>query len=288
MPGMPAVQPPTLWLSIAATAVSVVTVAAMASSGGPRRPLTFAGAVLLPGDRHNVASPAASDTTRPSRQPSRPSPPRTQARTSAAPSAAASTAGYAALMPSIVPVQNTSSTRAPAAEPTASAASTAPTSRSTASAHASQTSAANPPGTGSSASALAQALFTALNEARRQAGLPALSWSDRLQRSAAGHNHQMSRANELGSRVGDEPALGVRQANQGVLASYSAENVASTQATSLAGVLAIQHSMLAEQPLDGSQRQNLLSPVLNAVGIDVLLDPAQGRTWITQDFALLP
>jgi uncharacterized protein YkwD len=97
----------------------------------------------------------------------------------------------------------------------------------------------------------------------------------------------MARANELASRVGDEPALGVRQANQGVLGSYAAENVASTQATGLAGALAAQQSMLAEHPLDGARRQNLLSPALNAIGIDVLLDPAHGRMWITQDFAQL-
>ncbi|HEY0166899.1 MAG TPA: CAP domain-containing protein [Jatrophihabitans sp.] len=286
---MPAVQPPALWLSIAATAVSVVTVAAMASSGGPRRPLTFAGAVLLPGDQRSVTSPAASDTTRPSRQLSLPSPARTRTRTSAAPSAADSTAGYASSAPVIVPIHNASSTPAPAAGPSSPAgAPAAPAARPTAQPHAPRTTAPDPPDTRSSEAALAAALFSALNQARRQIGLPALSWSDRLQRSAADHNHQMAEADELASRVGDEPALGVRQANQGVLGDYAAENVASTQALSLAGALAAQQSMLAEPPLDGARRQNLLSPALNAVGIDVLLDPAQGRMWITQDFAQLP
>jgi uncharacterized protein YkwD len=130
-------------------------------------------------------------------------------------------------------------------------------------------------------------LFAALNDARRQAGLTPLAWSARLQRSAAGHNQQMASANELTFRIGDEPALGVRQANQGVLGSYAAENVASTQSTGLAGALAAQQLMLAEQAPEDSRRQNLLSTALNAVGIDVLLDPANGRMWITQDFAQL-
>jgi uncharacterized protein YkwD len=143
------------------------------------------------------------------------------------------------------------------------------------------------PDAGTSASALAQALFTALNDARQRAGLPELSWSAELQRSAAGHNQQMASANELAFRIGDEPALGVRQANQGVLGSYAAENVASTRATGLAGALAVHQQMLTEQAPDDSRRQNLLSPAVNTVGIDVLLDPANGQMWITQDFAQL-
>lgn len=97
----------------------------------------------------------------------------------------------------------------------------------------------------------------------------------------------MAAANELAFRLGDEPALGVRQANQGVLGDYAAENVGSTPATDLAGALAVQQLMLTEQPPDDSRRQNLLSTAVNAVGIDVLLDPVNGRMWITQDFAQL-
>lgn len=143
------------------------------------------------------------------------------------------------------------------------------------------------PDAGTSTHALAQALFTALNGARQQAGLPPLSWSAALQRSAAAHNKQMASANELAFRVSGEPALGVRQANQGVHGSYAAENLASTPATGVAGALAAQQQMLAEQPPDDHRRQNLLSPAVNAVGIDVLVDPVNGRMWITQDFAQL-
>jgi hypothetical protein len=109
----------------------------------------------------------------------------------------------------------------------------------------------------------------------------------RLQRSAADHNQAMAQANQLTSRVAGEPALGVRQANQGVLGSYAAEVVGSTGSASSAGAQAVQQAMLAEQPPDDSYRQTLLSASVDSVGIDVLLDPAHGRLWITEDFAQL-
>lgn len=290
--GMPAVQGPALWLSAAATAVCAVTVAAMATSDGPRRPLTFAGAVLLPGGQPSAAAPAAGAATRATRA-SRPSASPTRPRTSTArpsPSpTAASTAGYSASMPAVIPIQHDpTSTSAPAAAPPSSPAAIAgPAAKPSGKPHTPRTGAPTVPDAGTSASALAQALFTALNDARQRAGLPELSWSAELQRSAAGHNQQMASANELAFRIGDEPALGVRQANQGVLGSYAAENVGSTQATGLAGALAVHQQMLTEQAPDDSRRQNLLSPAVNVVGIDVLLDPANGQMWITQDFAQL-
>ncbi|HEV2885900.1 MAG TPA: CAP domain-containing protein [Jatrophihabitans sp.] len=134
---------------------------------------------------------------------------------------------------------------------------------------------------------MAQVLFTALNNARRQAGLAPLNWSADLQRSAAGHNRAMAAANLLAARIGDEPALGVRQANQGVLGSYAAENLGFTETTSPAGAVAAQRDMFAEQAPDDSRRQNLLSSAVSTVGIDVLLDPVHGRLWITEDFAQL-
>jgi uncharacterized protein YkwD len=283
MPGMPAARAPALGLTVAATAISAVTVAAMAISGGPRRPLTFAGAILLPDDHRSATSEAAGQTT----QPSRPAAPRTQARTSAAPSASVSTVEYPAPIATVIPIQNNSSSTRPPAAPPSSPVAGVPASHPSDRRETPQTGVPAPSGGGSSATALAQALFTALNDARQQAGLPPLSWSVGLQRSAAAHNQAMAAANQLASRVGDEPALGVRQANYGVLASYAAENLASTGTISLAGALATQQLMLAEQPPDDSRRQNLLSTEVSAVGIGVLLDPAHGRLWVTEDFALL-
>ena len=134
---------------------------------------------------------------------------------------------------------------------------------------------------------IAQALFGALNSARAQAGLAPLAWSANLQRSAAGHNAAMAAANQLAPRVSNEPALGVRQANQGVLAGFAAESLGSSQTLDRAGALAVQQAMLSEQSPEDGHRQNLMSDTFSAVGIDVLLDPAHGRLWITEDFAQL-
>lgn len=126
-----------------------------------------------------------------------------------------------------------------------------------------------------------------MNKARTQAGLPSLIWSPGLQRSAASHNHAMAAANQLAFRIAGEPSLGVRHANQGVVAGFAAESLGYADGTGLAAVLAVHQQMLAEQPPDNSRRQNLLSTAVNAVGIDVLLDPTHGRVWITEDFARL-
>ena len=130
-------------------------------------------------------------------------------------------------------------------------------------------------------------MFSALNNARTQAGLPSLSWNPGLQRSAATHNRAMAAANQLAFRVADEPSLGVRQANQGVAASFAVENLGYADGAGLAAVLAVHQQMLAEQPPQDSRRQNLLSTAVTAVGIDVLPDPAHGRLWVTEDFARL-
>jgi uncharacterized protein YkwD len=309
-PGMPALHSPTVWLATAATAISAVTVAAMVGSGGPRRPLTFAGAILLPDGNYSAASPAAGTTAQPSRS-------STAARMSTAASVRVSPTEYQPPVAAVTAVQNTPAARnTPAAQntsaaqntlavrntPAAQASSNTPAQVATpSSASAVRTPAStssrpvdNPPtgvpttpASSPSATALAQALFSTLNDARRQAGLTSLSWNPGLQRSAAGHDLAMAAANQLASQVGDEPELKVRQANQGVVASFSAESLGYAESTELAGAIAVQQQMLAELPPDDSRRQTLLSTAVNAIGIDVLLDPAHGRVWVTEDFAQL-
>jgi uncharacterized protein YkwD len=276
-------------LSVAAAAISAVAIAAMANSGGPRRPLTFAGAIIVPDSHYGTLSEETGETT----PQSRPSTLRTVARPPATPSARVSPPEYQPPAAGGMPARNPTAALAPLRTPAQIA---APSSPSAAGRPASSSSRPNgDPPTGvpatpapeSSPTALAQALFSTLNTARKQAGLPSLSWNPGLQRSATGHNLAMAAANQLASRVGDEPALGVRQANQGVAASFAAESLGYAESTGLAGAMAVQQQMLAELPPDDSRRQNLLSAAVNAVGIDVLLDPSHGRVWVTEDFAQL-
>lgn len=282
---MPAVQAPALWLSAAATAISAVAVVAMASSEGPRRPLTFAGAILLPDDRSGAASETAGSTS-PAR---RHGAPLTAARTVAAPSASVSHVEYQSPITTVFPVRHTSAaaSSSPTATPVSSASPT-PAVSSSRTVNTPRVGVSATPTPGPSAAALAQALFSTLNDGRKQAGLPALSWNAGLQRSAALHNQAMAAANQLASRVGDEPALGVRQANQGVVGSYAAESSGYTDSTGLAGALAVQQQLLAEQASGDSSRQDLMSTAVNAIGIDVLFDLAHGRLWVTEDLAQLP
>lgn len=259
----------------------------MASSDGPRRPLTFAGAILLP-DGYDNASPQALAQQA---QPSRPGAARNGTRRPAVPSPATSPSHYQPPPAWIAPSQSGSPVRS---SPSASAPTTVPA-RSVHRTPAPRASGrVNDPRSGvpatpapASTAALAQALFNTVNTERRKAGLPLLSWNTQLQRSAAAHNQAMAAANQLASRVGDEPALGVRQANQGVAGSYAAESVGYTEGVTPAGALAVHQQMLAEQPPDDRDLQNLLSTEVTAVGIDVLLDQAHGRLWVTEDFARL-
>jgi|GEM_PF-4563891 len=254
----------------------------MVMSGGPRRPLSFAGAILLP-DSHSSA------TTQPSAHAGAPSRPRASG-SSVRPTAPASPPSarpsseptpVAALAPA--PVRNTGGA------PSSSVARPAPAGAPTSSGRADPPATSVPatPVSSSGSTLIAQALFDALNAARTQAGLAPLTWSADLRRSAASHNNAMAAANQLAPRIAAEPALGVRQANQGVLADLAAENLGSTQTLSRAGALAVQQAMLSEQSPEDGNRQNLMSGSFSAVGIDVLLDPAHGRLWITEDFAQL-
>lgn len=281
IPRMSAVRPPALWLSIAATAISAVAVAAMVSSDGPRRPLTFAGAILLPDGYYNAPSQPA---TRPA-PPSRPSASATRARPPATPSPVVRPSRYQPPPAWVVPAQNGSTVRPASSAPMPSPATTPPAPKPTSRVNTPRTGIPAPPNPDSSPAALAQTLFSAVNKERKKAGLPLLSWNAQLQRSAAAHNQAMAATNQLASRVGDEPALGARQANQGVAASYAAESVGFAAGNTPADVLAVHQQMLAEQPPDDRRRRNLLSTAVTAVGIDVLFDPVHGRLWITEDFA---
>lgn len=283
MPVMPGVRGPALWSAIAAIAISVVAVAAIAASGGPRRPLTFAGSVLLP-DGPFTTSAAAPHPAAP--------------RTTIAPAGSAGPVTSTSVVPSNAgnPAPIVAVIQSPGGAPDSRAAATPSSARPAASAPPASHPTSNRPSQpavptsstiGSNRVELAKLLFTALNDARRQAGLPPLAWNIGLQRSAARHNRLMAAVNRLQARVGDEPALGARQANEGVAGRYAGENLALSETIGNAGALAAQQLMLTELPPADNDRRNLLSSTLDSIGIDVLVDRAHGRLWITQDFAQL-
>lgn len=279
MPLMPGGRAPALWLSIAAIAISTVAVAAIAVSGGPRRPLTFAGSVLLP-QAPQKAVPQAPPPATPPRTATRPT--RAPSSATPTPTSVASTTGYAAPIVAVNGLPGARPTSHVVAAPSAASSATPAPDSSPAGP---RTPSAAPSTVSLDRPALAQSLFASLNTARTQAGLAPLFWSYGLQRSAARHNELMAVANGLQARVGNEPALGVREADAGVAADYAAENLAMSETLNLTGALRSQQLMLAEIAPADSDRQNLLSAAVNAIGIDVLVDLAHGRLWITQDLA---
>jgi len=132
---------------------------------------------------------------------------------------------------------------------------------------------------------LVQAVYQAINRARTAQHLPTLGWDARLQQSANAHNRAMASANTLSHQVGSEPSLGNRESSVGVQWTYAAENIGWTTDHSVAGVLDIEARMLAESPPNDAHRRNIMARQARSVGVDVYVDAAHRRIWLTEDFA---
>ncbi|MFL6163011.1 MAG: CAP domain-containing protein [Jatrophihabitantaceae bacterium] len=131
----------------------------------------------------------------------------------------------------------------------------------------------------------AQAVFLAVNRARAAQHLMPLGWDPRLRQSAHAHNRAMAAANTLTHQVESEPSLGSRETAAGVQWTFAAENIGWTTERSLAGVLDIETRMLAETAPNDAHRRNILARSAQTMGVDVYLDLAHGRLWLTEDFA---
>jgi uncharacterized protein YkwD len=132
---------------------------------------------------------------------------------------------------------------------------------------------------------IAQAVLRAVNADRAAAGLPPLSWSAGLARSARQHDLAMVAAHTLSHQLPGEPGLGTRDSQQGIRWWWAGENIGYTSDQSAAGALGIHRLMMAEQPPDDGHRQNVLTTSGNVIGVDIVLDTAHGRLWLTEDFA---
>jgi uncharacterized protein YkwD len=139
--------------------------------------------------------------------------------------------------------------------------------------------------TGSAYDSYAQAVFQAVNRARVAHHLPALAWSPGLQTSAHRHNLTMARANTLSHQVDGEPSLGERETAAGVQWTFAAENIGWTTDRSQDGALDIEARMYGETAPNDAHRRNILSTSATALGVDVYIDAAHGRLWLTEDFS---
>jgi uncharacterized protein YkwD len=142
-------------------------------------------------------------------------------------------------------------------------------------------------GAGSSASGLpdpaqvAQAVFDAINSARRGAGLRSLAWNSGLQTSARQHNQAMADSNTLTHQAPGEADFNTRAGFYW----WAGENIGMSSSLTQQATLDLESAMVNEQPPNDGHRQNILSRRAQAVGIDVQFDTVHHRLWLTEDFA---
>jgi uncharacterized protein YkwD len=132
---------------------------------------------------------------------------------------------------------------------------------------------------------VAQAVFDAVNASRRDAGLRPLAWNWRLQTSANQHNQAMAQADVLSHQLPGEDDLGRRESAAGVVWWWAGENIGETSSMTTQGALDLETAMLNEQPPNDGHRANILARNADALGVDVVLDPAHHTLWLTEDFA---
>ncbi|NUR61555.1 MAG: sigma-70 family RNA polymerase sigma factor [Catenulispora sp.] len=152
-----------------------------------------------------------------------------------------------------------------------------------------------PPSTPPSSSAPAQSspedqVLAVINQARAAQGLPALTRTAGLDKSAAGHTDVMASGCGLSHQCPGEPGLGDRETAAGVSWSAAGENigeggpVSNTNDAIAKMAVGLTNSMLAEQPPNDGHRRNILSSSFHHIGISIFRD-SSGTVWMTQDFS---
>lgn len=137
---------------------------------------------------------------------------------------------------------------------------------------------------------LAQPVLDQLNEARAGAGLPALTMSAGLVRSAAKHTQLMVGGCGLAHQCKGEAGLGARISAEDVSWTAVGENigdggpVAASNAAIVGMAKQLTAAMLAEKAPNDGHRRNILSTAFHHIGISVYRD-GKGTVWMTQDFA---
>jgi RNA polymerase sigma factor (sigma-70 family) len=168
-------------------------------------------------------------------------------------------------------------TTAPTAKPTTKATTTTPTRAATTA-------------SGVISGTAEQQVLEVINQARAQAGLPPLTLSTGLNKSAAAHTQVMMSGCGLSHQCPGEADLGARETAAGVNWNSAGENigeggpVSNTDAAIASMAVGLTNSMLAEKPPNDGHRRNILSSSFKHIGISVVRD-SNGTVWMTQDFS---
>lgn len=136
----------------------------------------------------------------------------------------------------------------------------------------------------------ADQVLALINQARAQAGLPALTFSADLDHSASAHNLRMAGGCGLSHQCQGEPPIGARETAAGVHWTASGENIgeAGPEPGNISAItqaaVGLTQDMLNEKPPDDGHRRNILSSSFGHIGIAVYED-GSGTVWMTQDFS---
>jgi uncharacterized protein YkwD len=129
------------------------------------------------------------------------------------------------------------------------------------------------------------AVLKLINRERRSKGRAALRWNAKLQSSAHRHNLRMATANALAHQLPGEADFGARERAAGVNWRSAAENIGESSGEVTSEAVDLNTLMFNETPPDNGHRLNILSTRVNVIGIDVLVDRAHDKVWLTEDFA---
>lgn len=131
---------------------------------------------------------------------------------------------------------------------------------------------------------IANSLLSLLNRERAENKLPPLTMDSHLVSSAHSHNLAMARTNIMSHQERGEADLGTRLTRAGYTWSWAGENIGWNSQMTKAGVLSLERMMYHEKPPNDGHRLNILSTHFKNIGVDVYMDSAHHKVWLTTDF----
>jgi uncharacterized protein YkwD len=127
-------------------------------------------------------------------------------------------------------------------------------------------------------------VLSLMNAERAAHGLPPLRMNAQLVLGAHRHNVKMAQYNALSHRLPGELSLGGRVSAAGYSWQAVGENVAYTTNWTLTGAYSIQKLMYNERAPYDAHRRIMLNSVYRDVGVDIYMDGAHHKMWLTEDF----
>jgi uncharacterized protein YkwD len=138
-----------------------------------------------------------------------------------------------------------------------------------------------------SEASIGKAVRNLINVERARHGLKPVHMNIHLLQSARVHDVHMARANEMSHQLAGEASFGARMDDAGYHWSWAGENIAWNSQMSKAGVLELEKMMYNEHAPNNGHRLNILSKHFRNVGVDVFMDKAHHKVWLTTDFGHL-